>query len=223
MKNNLCVILSHFYVLRGQEEKFKTLEYVVDFYKKQGCTIVLSAHGEVPLPEALNKKIDFINWQQQVDHNEIGRGHPKFCIKGYEIAISAGYSKVMKCRAEDIIFNENLQNFLDQALADKKLIISEQTSFEHKIMGDLFHYGCVNYMKEIWSHHPWNYNYDGLKNLYHNTLSFHGGETEKVIKNILFLPVESLNWITVDDKLIDSGCNTENFWGLNKYAYFGGF
>ena len=124
MKNNkLCVLLSHFHVKSHEKYKFDILNYVVDFYKKQDCFIILTGHGEVEVPQLVADKLDDLYWENGIDTSQIGRGHPKFCIKGYEIAMKHGFQKILKTRAEDLILKDNIKDFLDEKLGEKKLIV----------------------------------------------------------------------------------------------------
>jgi len=224
--NKLCVLISHFYVRRYEDYKFDVLKYVLEHYRKQNSFIILSAHGELKLPNDVVELIDDLYWEEQIDNREIGRGHPKFCIKGYELAMKNGFSTILKHRAEDLILHENVKQFLDLKLGDKKLIISEQTSFDRRLMGDLFHYGSVEYMYNLWAYREWDYNYDGLKNLFANTVLFNNNDPEKITKSILFSPVVAVKWVSVTDcwnYMTKSPKHLEHsFWGKNRYQYYGG-
>lgn len=228
MKNDkLCVLLSHFYVKSHEAYKFDILKYVVEFYKKQDCFIILSGHGELDVPNDIRECLGDICWQTNIDASQIGRGHPKFCIKGYELAMSHGFRTILKTRAEDIILKENVKDFLETELGNKKLLISEQTNLQQNMIGDLFHYGDLHFMYNLWNSLPWNYQTDGLRNLFHNTINYFQSDLSKIEDKFKFSKVQDLDWVCVTDSWNYIACKPKNlsncYWGLNKYMYMGGF
>lgn len=224
--DKLCVLLSHFFVKSHEKYKFDVLNYVLDFYKKQDCFIILVGHGEVKLPEVITNKVDDFHWEETIDSSQIGRGHPRFCIKGYEIAMKYGFQKILKTRAEDLILKNDVKNFLDSKLGDKKMIISEQTSLKRNMIGDLFHYGDLMFMYNLWTSLPWKYETDGLRNLFHNTVNYFSTDILKIKDKFRFARVEELQWVCVTDSwnhITHQPKNLENcYWGLNRYQYYGG-
>jgi len=228
MKNDkLCILLSHFYVKAQEKYKFDILNYVLDHYRKQDCFIIVVGHGELKIPDTIIDKVDDFYWEDGIDASQIGRGHPKFCIKGYEMAMKHGFQKILKTRAEDLIAEEDVKSFLDLKLGNKKLIVSEQTSFSNRIMGDLFHYGDLLFMHKLWTSMPWNHSKDGLTNLFHNTMNHFQSDIDKIKENLSFFKVEELKWVCVTDSWDNSTKHPNNlincYWGRNRYKYMGGF
>ena len=223
-----CVVLSHFFVDHGQPSKFEILEYAVDFYQKMNYYVVLAAHGAVAPSDSLVKKLDAIYWEEKIDRRELGRGHPKFCIKGFEICNERGYKHALKMRAEDIIADTEVLRKLEKEIEGYEMIISEQSSLSNKIIGDLFMFGNVEFMLKLWSLQPWDYNLNGLKNLYNNfVLMNNTGDVEKFIKSkCLFKTPNHLKWVTIPINYQHEGQNNvEPFlWGATQgYEYYGGF
>ena len=142
------------------------------------------------------------------------------------MAKSEGFKRLLKHRAEDLVNQDNVHSFLEQKIKDKSLIISEQTSYDRGLIGDLFHYGDLDYMYNLWTSQPWKYSNDGLVNLYSNTMFFHSGDINMLRTKLLFLQVETLDWVTVTDcwnHQIKSPVNIgSNYWGKGKYTYYGG-
>lgn len=225
--DKLCILLSHFHVKSHEKDKFHILNYVLDFYNKQDCFIILVGHGEVGLPESIVDKVDEFYWENTIDVSQIGRGHPKFCIKGFEIAMRYGFQKILKTRAEDLILRDDVKSFLESKLGDKKLIVSEQTSLENNMIGDLFHYGDLFFMYNLWVSLPWKYNTDGLRNLFYNTLNYFQSDVSKIKDKFKFVKVKDLKWVCVTDSwnyMANQPKNLEHcYWGLNRYEYMGGF
>lgn len=224
--DKLCVLLSHFHVRTHELFKFDVVKYVINHYKKQNCFVILVGHGEMPLPKDIKEMIDDHYWEEKIDHSEIGRGHPKLCIKGYEIAMSHRFSKILKTRAEDLILKEDVKSFLDSTLGDKRLLISEQTSLQRNMIGDLFHYGELMFMYNLWNSLPWNYQTDGLRNLFYNTMNYYQSDMSHIKENFSFIGVKPLQWVCVTDSwnyLTSEPKNLKNcYWGLNRYNYWGG-
>ena len=57
------------------------------------------------MPTSIKEKVDKFYWESSIDDNEIGRGHPKFCIKGYDLLIDNNIELCIKLRASDITLN----------------------------------------------------------------------------------------------------------------------
>jgi hypothetical protein len=227
---DFCVILSHFYVEKQEKHKFNILGHVVDYYKNLNAYIIFSSHGETEIPHKLQDKIDAIYWEQAIDRNELGRGHPKFCIKAFEMARERNFKKALKIRAEDILLDTHQHKNLLSFLGDKKMILSEQTSFKDERIGDLFMFGEVSFMHELWTVLPWIYSRDGLYNLYKNftKLSAKNVPASYIENNCAFKSPQELSWVTVTDAWADGKVDMQKlescFWGRKKgFVYYGGF
>ena len=219
---DFCVILSHFYVERQEVHKFNILDHVIDYYNNLGAYIIFSSHGEIEIPHKIQDKIDAIYWEQTIDRNELGRGHPKFCIRAMAMAKERGF--------KDILFNDNQHADLLSLITDKKMIISEQTNLASEKVGDLFMFGETDYIYKLWTTNKWNYSRDGLYNLYQNfnTLSPDASARSYIKEHCLYLTPQDINWVTVTDAWkegkIDAHSLRSCFWGKKKgFVYYGGF
>jgi len=118
------LVLSHVYVREGERYKFDMINYVIGRMKRLGnFFVVLSGHGPCLPTEQLSKQIDAIYWDGNVREEELGRGHPKFCIKGFEICKQNNIQKVVKLRAFDYLVNKD--RFEDLVSQEAKIIVSE--------------------------------------------------------------------------------------------------
>lgn len=227
---DFCVVFSHFFVEKGQEYKFDIFEYVVDYYNNLDAYIIFSAHGEVDIPNNLSNKIDAIYWEKNIDRSEIGRGHPRFCIKAFDMARKKCFKNVLKMRAEDVLLNSEQYSFLLRCLNNKKMIISEQTNLSNEKVGDLFMFGQTEYIYSLWTANQWNYSRDGLYNLYNNfsNLSASSVPIAYIKEKCLYLAPEDISWVTVTDAWDSKNKSVNDLeschWGKKKgYAYYGGF
>ena len=112
----------------------------------------------------------------------------------------------MKLRAEDLIENKEVLQSLKREIGSYRMIISEQTSLEDGIIGDLFMFGETDFMHGVWTAAPWNYNWNGLKNLYNNfTLVNSTNDVHGFIKkSCLFKSPVDLEWVTVSREWRDT-------------------
>jgi hypothetical protein len=225
-----CVILSHFFVEKGQEYKFDVLEYVVNFYKSMNKFVILSGHGEVSIPKLLMSQIDKVYWEKSIDRREIGRGHPKFCMKGFEIAKKNGFSVILKMRAEDILLLGDMNRRLYSLLSDKKILVSEQTNMIRGRLGDLFMFGDLDFIHGLWRRLPWDYSKNGLYNLFRNfdDMSLNINVNQFIQEHCNYKTPQTLGWVTVTDAWDFEKKEVKNLetclWGKKPgHAYYGGF
>tara|TARA_A200000159_G_C7325259_1_gene340696 strand:- start:1565 stop:2194 length:630 start_codon:yes stop_codon:yes gene_type:complete len=196
------LVLTHFFVREGEEKKFNWISAAADQYADLGVDFfsVLCGHGTPP-PDSLVEKFDKVIWEDVVRESELGKGHPHFSLRGFYACKEEGCKKVLKNRAYDYLENSNIFN--------KGLVVSEQTSLNNRIVGDLLLYGDVQYLIDWWTKNPWDYSVDGLTNLYRNLLPNFSEEA-------FFGNPETLGWKTFED-----GHNC--YWGRNKnYRWYGG-
>tara|TARA_Y100000592_G_scaffold96629_1_gene165459 strand:- start:1261 stop:1956 length:696 start_codon:yes stop_codon:yes gene_type:complete len=231
MKSKIGLLLSHIHVKQNEMYKFDMLEQVLsnfrDFDKE--FFIVVSGHG-YKIPSSIQKNIQQLYWEKTIDNNEIGRGHPKFCIEGYKILLQNDIHTSIKMRACDVIGNEQL---LHKLLEEQKLILTEQTCFQKRMIGDLLMLGNTQRMFELWTEHPWDYNKSGLYNLFDNAERL-ANKQNKTIREYLrneayYVHPNEIQWYTLENNWNnEKKCTNEEFsdkhlWGANRYPYYGGF
>ena len=212
--------------------KFDMLSYCIDHFSgfDLNLAFVLCGHGEEP-PESIRKKIDGIYWERDIDNREIGRGHPKFCIKGYEILLKNGIEKSLKMRASDILTNEeNIAHLLSR----NRITVTEQTSIEKGMIGDLFMAGPTKQVLDFWTENNWDYNKSGLYNLFDNARSLSAKKNKNIEaflkEEFVYVDPAHIGWMTLDnnwdvaDSKIREPWSNKHFWGhLQGYGYYGGF
>tara|TARA_Y100001970_G_scaffold106577_1_gene133578 strand:+ start:3582 stop:4199 length:618 start_codon:yes stop_codon:yes gene_type:complete len=197
------LLLTHFFVEEKdastkydwvQKAILKNLELNEKFY------IVLSGHGVVP-PKNIEVLVDKIYWSEEILYEQIGRGHPNFCIEGFKLCQQAGCDFTLKNRAYDYIENSKV-------LSDRPLI-TEQSSKSRNYIGDLLMYGPTSYMLDWWKRSPWDYSVNGMVNLFRNT-------TENFINEVDFVSIEDIGWKTFEG-------GEENYWGKHAgYDWYNG-
>ena len=232
MKNNIGLLFSHLHVRESEKFKFNMLEYCLDTFDETDLELqyFLSGHG-VRVPEEIQKRFSNIYWEPEIDPNEIGRGHPRFCIQGYEMMKRAGISQTIKLRASDII--QNIPK-LAAELETGKIVLTEQTSVDNGIVGDLFMAGPVEEMLSIWKEKAWNYAKSGLYNLFDNISSIaakNNMSTQKYLEqNAHFVTPQEIGWVTLDNnwnndtKKPSNPLGPSDVWGIKQgYRHYGGF
>ena len=231
MKNKIGLLLSHIHVRQNEMYKFDMLEQVVRNFRSfdKEFFIVVSGHG-CEIPHSIKKDIQQIYWETSIDDNEIGRGHPKFCIEGYKILLQNNIHMSVKLRACDIIGNEEL---LYKLLEQDSLILTEQTCFQKRMIGDLLMLGNTQRMFDLWTKHPWDYGKSGLYNLFDNAerLANKGGNSiqEYLKSNAHFVKPGEIKWYTLEtnwnnkEKCTNEAFSDKHLWGAGRYSYYGGF
>ena len=232
--NKLGIIYSHIHVRENETEKFDMLRFSVDYLKSKQSDlfIVLCGHGIEP-PDFIKSCIDKIYWQNDIDTNEIGRGHPKFCINGYRILLENNINKSLKLRFCDIVDNITLvRNLLDND--SNRLVVTEQTCLSRGMIGDLLIFGDTKTIFDIWRYNPWDYSKSGLYNLYDNLKDYSSNESKNIKEflelNASFVTPENVGWYTLEnkwnkfEKKLNSKLDYQDLWGKAPgYDYYGGF
>ena len=232
MKETIGIVFSHIHVRPHEMYKFDMLEYCIDHFNgfDLNFAFVLCGHGELP-PDSIRQKIDGIHWERDIDNKEIGRGHPKFCIKGYEILLKNNVEKSIKMRASDILVNEEE---VVKILNENKVTVTEQTSIQKGMIGDLFMAGPTQDVLNFWTENPWDYGKSGLYNLFDNATSMaakNNNDIETFLKQrFVFVTPSQIGWMTLDNnwdasqKEIKEPWSNKHYWGhLQGYGYYGGF
>jgi len=218
--NKIGLVFSHVFV-RGEEKyKFDMIEYCAQKMREfDDFFIVLSGHGDKP-PENFADVFDEIYWEDAIKTNEIGRGHPYFCRKGFEICQQNGLSKTLKLRAFDYIKNKELFELLKNS--ESLATFSEQTSIEKEFLGDLFMFGETSFLVDLWSTLKWDYSKSGLINLYYSMLHMNPDFKE----NTSFVSPQDIGWHTAEGlwDITHKKTKGEVLWGqLPGFGYYGGF
>ena len=198
------LVLSHFFV---EEENFKDkylwIEKAIleNLKLQERFHIVLCGHGIYPPPKIVGL-VQEVYWNDSVQTEEIGRGHPKFCIEGFKRCINAGCEFTLKNRAYDYIENDTL-------LKKNDLIVTEQSSRDDCIIGDLLMYGETSYLLDWWTKNPWDYSVNGRTNLYRNA-------PENFYRKAVFVEPTNIGWKTYENDFND-------YWGKDKgHIWYGG-
>tara|TARA_Y100000114_G_scaffold40536_1_gene36033 strand:- start:8388 stop:9017 length:630 start_codon:yes stop_codon:yes gene_type:complete len=196
------LLLSHIFVRPNEEYKFHWVQNALKKYLdlEQDFFIVLSGHGIKP-PKYITDKCNEIFWITDIKENELGRGHPYFCIKGFEICQLNNCEFTLKNRAYDYIENKDIFKH--------NLLVTEQTDLDKKIIGDLLMYGKTDYLLNWWNKSEWDYSTNGLSNLYEKKF-------DNFSDNAVFMNPQQIGWKTFED-------NSTDFWGKQKgYEWYGG-
>lgn len=194
------LVLSHIFVRPNEEHKFVWVANALKEYKKldKDFHIVLCGHGVQP-PQDIINEVNEVFWEEQIKEDELGRGHPYFCIKGFEMCQTAGCEYTLKNRAYDYIENSKVFN--------QELVITEQTDLNRQYIGDLFMYGETNYLLNWWKAKDWNYRTNGLTNLFENM-------PENFKEKAVYISPKNLGWRSYEFN--------KGYWGENTYEYYGG-
>ena len=231
MKNKIGLLLSHIHVRQNEMYKFDMLEQVVSNFRSFDREFFIVVSGHVcEIPTSISKNIQQTYWEETIDDNGIGRGHPKFCIEGYKILLQNNVHKSVKLRVCDVISNKQL---LCKLLEEQKLVLTEQTCFQKRMIGDLLMLGDTQRMLELWTEHPWDYNKSGLYNLFDNAERL-ANKQNKPIKEYLrdeayYVHPNEIQWHTFEtnwnnkDKCINEEFSDKHLWGAGRYPYYGGF
>ncbi len=232
MKDRTGLVFSHMHVREHERHKFDILEYCINFFESLNCNFfyVVVGHGiDIPMP--IKEKVDKFYWEPTIDDNEIGRGHPKFSIKAYDLLVENNIELCIKLRASDIILNADK---VLAALDTRKILLSEQTSLERKMIGDLFMAGPTSFVRDLWTESPWDYSKSGLYNLFDNATLLAKRDSLNISQffkeNCLFLSPHEINWVTLDNnwnsvlKEPRRDFDQSDIWGIKQgYQHYGGF
>jgi hypothetical protein len=192
MKNKIGLILSHIFVREGEHHKWEWVERSIDRHRElyDNFYIVLSGHGE-QVPSRIENKVDVYYWEHEIREQDIGQGHPHFCIEGYEACIRAGCEYTLKNRAFDWLEHE-------LSISEDMLFCSTNTRLDQEELGDLLMFGKTQKMLDLWSCLPWDYSLrDGTQNLYKNMRHIWGNR--QLIEGVKFYSSTELGWKTIYD------------------------
>lgn len=232
MKDKIGLILSHIHVREHERHKFDILEYCINFFESLNCNFfyVVAGHG-IGVPTSIKERVHGLYWESTIDDNEIGRGHPRFSIKAYDLLVENNIEFCIKLRASDIILNADK---VVAALGARKVLLSEQTSLERRMIGDLFMAGPTSLVRDLWTENSWDYSKSGLYNLFDNATLLakrSGKDISQFFKeSCLFLSPYDINWVTLDNNWNSvlrepwRDLDQSDIWGIKQgYQHYGGF
>lgn len=170
MKNS--ILLSHVFIDINEFYKKDIVDLCVSHYRKNNPNsfIVLTGHGMFPHTTTLDLCDEFF-WSPKIYPTEINVGHPKLVNIGINILKKNGYKKFCKSRLDSIILREKITNYCDEIIVKEKSkkLITTTNNFGY-LMGDLFLYGDIDFIKSCWDISTWYPTATGLESLGKNFL-----------------------------------------------------
>jgi len=192
-----CILLSHTFIRENECFKIDQVNFSVKHFRKhnQNSYIILTGHGLKP--ENAFAYCDYVYWSDSIIEKEINVGHPYLVNIGFDHAIEKGFSHICKTRSDGIHLIDDLFLFSHENLKDKKILITQQTRFHEKHIGDLFMYGELNFLKKCWDIDKWYPTTTGLSSLANNFFELCDKTDWKsaLINNCSFKDIFSLRWI----------------------------
>ena len=166
-----CILLTHVFIREGEKDKLESVEFAMKHWRQHNpdAFIIVTGHGVKPNIESYcNEMI----WFPNIIEKEIGKGHPHLVTKGLDIAERKGFEHIVKSRCDTIHNKKDIFSFAKSLLqADKKLLVTQQTSLKKQELGDLFLYGSIELMKKIFNVNNWYPTKSGLNSLANNLLA----------------------------------------------------
>lgn len=223
---NNCIILSHVFVHSHELEKHDYIDFAIKHWRKNNpqSYIIVTGHGLKP---DINQYCDYVHWEIDVDKREIGVGHPRLCNIAFDHAKRLGFQKILKSRLDTVHLIPNLCDFSESLLKGKKMLVTQQTSLNRVLLGDLFLYGDLEFMKKCWDIQNWYPTKSGLTSLAMNFFSIIREQNwhEACINNLSFVDIFNLKWICLKENwdLLQNklnAFNSNNFddWHLYLWA-----
>ena len=151
--NSSCIILTHYFVRDHELNKLGMIEFCVKHFRKNNpdAYIILVGHGVKPDVD----ECDYIYWPSDIVESDLGQGHPALSNIGIDHAIDMGFSHALKCASYGILLLENILSYCHNALEKKRLLITQETQLNVPIIGDLFMYGDLKFMKKCYNLDSW--------------------------------------------------------------------
>lgn len=222
-----CILLSHVFIRDNETDKLQSVEFALKHWREHNpeAYIIVTGHGLRPNIE------NFCNhmiWERNIIEKEIHKGHPYLVSRGLDVAEQKGYDNVMKSRCDTIHTKKNMFEFARSLLqADKKMLVTQQTSLVKQELGDLFLYGSTALMKKMFNINNWYPTKSGLNSLANNFLAQCEEDSwqDACINNLQLVDVFKLRWIDFRsnwDVLKDHQTNLMNFTLDNEHLYYWG-
>ena len=176
-----AILLTHLFVKENESYKLDIVNLCVEYFRKYNSDdyIVITGHGLKPRSSTIDM-CDNIHWCSDIIYKEINVGHPKLVNIGFDIIRNEGISKICKARLDSVHLIPNITKFCDDIITKentKKLITT--TNNHNYLMGDLFTYGDVDFLKQCWKYDTWYPTKTGLKSLGENFVRAIGGTVPK--------------------------------------------
>ena len=151
--SNSCFILTHYFVRDHEHEKLEMIEFAIKHIKLNNPDkyIILAGHGQKPK----SKFYDYIIWNKKINESDLGMGHPKLSFAALMHAKLIGFKKALKIPLYTIILDKNIDIILDKFLNKKKLLITQETEIIRKRIGDLFMYGDIDFLINLFDFKRW--------------------------------------------------------------------
>jgi len=221
-----CLILTHVFVNENEAYKFDIIKYVLNFYRNnnENLYIIVGGHG-LSLPDDIRKLCDFVEWYPNVIVSEIGKGHPILVNNCLKHAKQKGFKVVTKNRLDCIIDIKDFHKHFEQILNEenKKCLITQQTSFDNYMIGDLLMHGDIDFLINLWDNKQWNYATDGLRNLSFNFCRYHNialdiNWRKPLRETFSFRDRETLRWFDIASNWQEV-CKREQPFDSNKFIW----
>lgn len=200
MNNKQCILLSHVFVdpkEKKKRSKLKYIEFSVMHYKQNNpdAYIILTGHGLIP--KKAKKYCDFFYWEENLDLDEIGKGHPKFVNIGIDHAINKGFKYLLKSRADSVCLIPNIFDWCEKQLKKKKYLVTQQSFREPPRLGDLFIFGELNFFKKCWDTTNWYEFKSGLEPHANNFIGLSNSDNlvDAIKDKGVFVDIYRLKWI----------------------------
>ncbi len=148
------IILTNYFVRSNELNKLPMIEFSIEHFRKNNpnAYIILSGHGVKPNTSLC----DYVLWEDKIDESELGMGHPRMSYNAINHALSKGINLTLKTTSYSLCLYENVCEVYEKFLNNKKLIITQETEFISKKIGDLFMFGDLNFLKKCYDLNKWN-------------------------------------------------------------------
>jgi len=189
-----CIILTHTYIRKNESHKLEPLEYAVSHFRKNNPNdyIIVAGHGLRPKVDC-----DYFFWEDQINEKDLNVGHPRLCNIAFDHALEKGFTKAMKTRADSIHLIENVCEYSRNLLGDKKILVTQQTNIERQMIGDLYMFGELDFLKKCWNIDTWYPTRTGVTSLANNFFSLvsENDWRQACLNNLAFVDIYNLKWI----------------------------
>ena len=148
--NRFCIILTHYFVKKKELEKLPMIEFSIKHFKTNNPNIyiILAGHGVKPNTEYC----DHVIWEKKINYKDLGMGHPRLSSKAIKHAIKKNFHYCLKTTCYSIILKNNIFSNLKKSIKNKKLLITQETSLKKKEIGDLFLFGRLDFLNELFDY-----------------------------------------------------------------------